>query len=151
MGRKVTRIFLRTLGILILVLFVLTGILYFAVQSPSFQTWAGQKATSYLSEELKSEVYVGRVELEFFTKVNLKGVMIRDKHKDTILHGDVMVNLRNFDLRHQKITLKTIALHNITAKLIKYNGENDFNYQYLVDYFESGNKDTTSGQGWDIK
>lgn len=151
MLRKVTRIFLKTLGILFLLFFVLSGILYFAVQSHSFQTWAGQKATAYLSDKLKSEVNVNLVELEFFSKVNLKGILIRDKHNDTLLSGDIQVNLHNFDLKNRKLTLKNISLHNITAKLIKYNGESDFNYQYLVDYFESSEKDTVSGPVWDVK
>ncbi len=150
MLRKVTRIFLRTLAIICLVLFSLLSILFVAAQSESFQTWLGKKTTAYLSEELKSEISIQSISLEFFSKVHLRGVLVRDLHKDTLLSGDILVNLRNFNWRHQKLTLKTIRLENLNAKLVKYKNEKDFNYQFLMDYFVSGKKDTVPSQSWDI-
>lgn len=150
MLRKVTRIFLRTLVIFCLVLFVLLGVLFFGLQSTTFQTWLGRKATSYLSTELKSEVSIKAISLEFFTKVHLRGVMIRDHHRDTLLQGDLLVNLRRINWRKQKVSIKTIRLENTTAKLIKYKNEKDFNFQFLVDYFDSGSSDTTTTNDWEV-
>lgn len=151
MLRKITRIFLKTLGA-VFGLLVLIGIfLYFGFQTYGFQTWLAQKAGGYLSGELNNTVKVSQVELEFFSKAELKGVIILDRHRDTILHGDIQVNIKHFNYERQKLDLGTITLKNATSKLIQYKGDTVFNYQFLVDYFDSGKKDTLhKKQGWDV-
>lgn len=151
MVRKVTRIFFKSLSALFLFLLIAGIGLYFAFQTYSFQTWLGRKAGSYLSSELQTRVEVSAVNLEFFSKADLKGIMILDQHKDTILHGDLRVDIKNFSLKKQTIVLNKITLKNVTSKLIKYKNDSDFNYQYLIDYFDSGSNDTTKKQGWDVK
>ena len=53
---KITRIILKTLLFSILSMLVLLIVLFFAAQTESFQTWAAQKATKYLSKELDVKV-----------------------------------------------------------------------------------------------
>ncbi|PBQ33579.1 hypothetical protein CNR22_17960 [Sphingobacteriaceae bacterium] len=150
MLRKVTRIFFKTSGLLLLfIILVVTG-LYFGVQTYSFQTWLGRKATSYLSSELQSEVYVNTIRLEFFSNANLQGVFILDKRKDTIFSGDILVDIKNFDFKNHSLRLDKITLKNATSKLIKYKGDSTYNYQHFIDYFDSGVADTTSKAEWDI-
>lgn len=152
MLRKITRILFKTLGMLLLFLMIVGVGLYFGFQTYAFQTWLGKRASSYLSSELHSTVEVNAVNLEFFSKANLKGVTILDLHKDTILQGDLLVNIKNFDYENQKLLLEKITLKNVTSKLIRYKNDKDFNYQFLVDYFDSGPSDTTAKkQGWDVK
>lgn len=152
MLRKITRIFFKTLGWLVLFVVLIGTALYFGFQTYTFQTWLGKRASGYLSDELHSTVKVSAVNLEFFRKANLKGVLILDRHKDTILHGDLLVDIKNFDYKNQRLLLDKIRLHNVTSKLIKYKGDSVFNYQFLVDYFDSGPRtDTIKRQGWDVK
>lgn len=150
MFRKVTRIFFKSLGVLLLfVILTVTG-LYFGFQTYAFQTWLGRKATGYLSSELKSKVYVNNISLEFFSKANLEGVFILDRHADTIFHGDILVDIKNFDYKNKKLRLDKITLKNSTSKLIKYKGDSTFNFQHLIDYFDSGVADTTSKNEWQV-
>lgn len=149
MGRKITRIILRSAGYLTLVLLVLLTVLYFAVQTYTFQTWLGNKAGSYLSSELNTTVRIKTVRLDFFSKAVLEGVFISDLHKDTLFYGNLEADIRNFDLQSQSVHLERIALKNSTAKVIRYNNESDFNFQFVADYFDSGKKDSTA-QGWDV-
>jgi hypothetical protein len=151
MLRKITRIFYRSLGILFLLLLFVFLVLFFAAQTYTFQTWLGSRASTWLSNELKTNVHVDRVELEFFKKASLEGVFLLDKHADTIIHGDIVADISNFNLRARTLNLDRIVLRNITSKLIKYKGEDDFNYQFLIDYFDSGKKDTTARQEWTMK
>lgn len=150
MLRKITRIFLKTLGVIFASLVLIGTALYFGFQTYGFQTWLAKKASGYLSSELHNTVQVSTVELEFFSKASLNGVTILDQHSDTILHGDLQVNIRRFNYEQQKIALGTITLKNATSKLIKYKTDTVFNYQFLVDYFDSGKKDTVKKQGWDV-
>jgi hypothetical protein len=151
MYRKVTRIFFKWLGMLLL-LILLAGIgLFFGIQSYSFQTWLGKKASNYLSSELNTKVYVDKINLEFFSKANLNGVLILDKHNDTIFNGDILVDVEKMDYKHEFLSIGKITLKNTTAKLIKYQGDTVFNYHYLIDYFDSGSKDSVSKPGWNLK
>lgn len=125
--------------------------LYFGVQTYTFQTWLGRKATNYLSSELESKIYVHNISLEFFSRANLEGVFILDKHKDTIFNGDILVDIKNFDYKNKTLRLDKITLKNTTSKLIKYKGDSTYNYQHLIDYFDSGVADTTSKSEWDVK
>ncbi len=151
MLRKVTRIFFKSLGYFFLFLFLLGIGLYFGAQTYTFQTWLGKKATDYLSDQFKSKVYVESINLDFFSKAHLRGVFILDKHNDTLLQGDVLVDIKTFDYKHEKLHLGKITLHNTTAKLIKYKGDSTYNYQHLIDYFDTGKKDTSSKASWDLK
>ena len=152
MLRKITRIFFKTFGAtLLLLIFIGTG-LYFGVRSYTFQTWLGKKASNYLSSELGNTISIKAIQLDFFSKAHVKGIIVLDKHLDTILHGDALLNIKRFNYKHQSLLLEKITLKDITAKLIMYKKDTVFNYQFLVDYFDSGKKDTTvKKQGWDVK
>lgn len=150
MLRKVTRIFLKSLGTLLLLLVLIGLALYFSFQTYGFQTWLGRQAGNYLSGELNSKVSVDAVNLEFFREAKLKGILVLDQRGDTLLHGNLSVNIRLFDYKQQKLDLEKITLQNITAKVIRYKTDSVFNYQFLVDYFAGGKKDTTHRQGWDV-
>jgi len=151
MLRKITRIFLKSLSVLLLFV-IFTGVfLFFGIQTYAFQTWLGKRAGSYLSSEFGSKVQIQKVNIEFFSKANLNGLIILDKHQDTIFSGDLLLDIKNFNYKKQTLLLKNITLNNVTAKLIKYRGDSIFNYTYLVNYFDTGTKDTSSKKGWDVK
>lgn len=153
MFRKVRRILLKSTGILLLILVLLGVGLYFAIQSYSFQTWLGHKTGNYLSEELGATVAIEKIKLDLFTRAELEGVFVTDKHKDTLLKGTVLVDIRDFDYKKQSLRLQKITLQNTDARLIKYKGDSTLNFQFLADYFGSNEKaDTiTTKNGWDIK
>lgn len=152
MVRKITRIFIKTLSRLLLVLFLLAIALYFCIQTYTFQTWLGHRAGEWLSKELNTEVSIEKINLDFFSKANLENVLVLDKHRDTILSANLLMNITNFDYKHQSFRLDKIVLKNAVSKVIKYKEDNDFNFQFLLDYFDSGKQDTTKhSQGWDVK
>ena len=131
---------------------ILLGVgLYFGIQTYGFQTWLAKRASNYLSSELNNTVEVKAVKLEFFSKAQLKGVTILDRHLDTLLNGDLLVNIKKFSYRQKKINFGKITLKNVTSKLIRYKGDSTFNYQFLVDYFDSGKADTSTSQPWNVQ
>src|SRR5690606_2109604 len=104
----------------------------------------------YLSSELETVIYIDKIEIKPFTKADLKGVHILDKKNDTLLSGNLLVDISRFNLRAQRLNLDKIVLRSVTSKLIKYQNDSVFNYQFLVDYFMSEKQDTTNKGGWDI-
>jgi hypothetical protein len=151
MFRKVKRIFFKTVGSLALLILLLAVGIYFGVQSYIFQTWLGKRAGNYLSDELKSKVYVDKIELDFFSKAYLKGILILDKHKDTLFSGDLDVLIQNFNFDEKKFDLKSVTLNNATSKIIQYKKDSLYNFDFIASYFTSSKKDTSKSTPWLIK
>ncbi|MDZ4665385.1 MAG: translocation/assembly module TamB domain-containing protein [Bacteroidota bacterium] len=138
---------------LTIVVVVLVTALFFLVQSPSFQTWLAQKASHYLEEELKTVVKIDAVELHFFKTAELKGVFMEDLHKDTLISGGrIFVELSSFNFSGQKINIKNITLSNTTAKLSIPKNDSVMNFQFVINYFDSGKKEKdTSSAPWNVR
>ncbi len=152
MLRKITRIFFKTLAVIFITVILLVIGFYFGIQSYTFQTWLGKKASIYLSSQLNTKVSIDAIRLDLFSKANLKGVFVLDQKQDTILYGNLNVDIKSFDYKNQKISLKKIELKNTISKLIKYKNSEDLNFQFLVNYFSSDKVTRTKikKKGWDI-
>jgi hypothetical protein len=150
MKSKITRIFFKSLGVISLVIIILLIGLYFSIQSYSFQSWLGKEATKYLSRELNSKIEIGSIQLDFFESATLNKIFILDKHHDTILYGDILIKIKDFDYKNKSITIQKITLKNINSKIIKYKKDVNYNYDFLINYFSSNNKKQTNSK-WNIK
>ena len=150
MKSKITRIFFKSLGAISLFIIILLIGLYFGIQSYSFQSWLGKEATKYISRELNSKVEIESIQLDFFESATLNKILILDKHYDTILYGDILIKINNFDYKNKSITIQKITLKNINSKIIKYKKDVNYNYDFLINYFSSNNKEQTNSK-WNIK
>ena len=151
MFRKIKRIFLKSVFVLFLSLLLLLGTLLIGIQTFGFQTWLAGRAASWLSSELHTTVHISRVELEFFRSANLRNILVLDKKKDTLLAGDLLLNVSGFNFTQQRLTFDRIILQNVTAKVVEYQGDSSFNYQFIADYFGGNDKKDTSANSWDLK
>lgn len=151
---KITRILGKTILFLTLFLVLTAGILFLALQTETFQTWAAHRVTGYLSSELGSRVEIGKLKFSLVKNVTLENVFLEDKHHDTLVSGkSITVNVKNFSYKHCKLDLDEATLQDIKVKLVKYKGEPDWNFQFLADYFDSGPKKTktdTTPSPWKI-
>ncbi len=139
---KITRLLLKTVLFLIILLLGLAISLFFIGQTETFQTWAAKKATTYLSKELGTKVEIDKVKINFIKNASLEGVLVGDKHGDTLVYGkSINLNVSGFDFELHKLSLDEVILNETKVKLLKYKNEDDFNFQFLADYFAP--KDTT--------
>ena len=147
---KVMR-FIRSLLLYFFVLIFAIGLLlFFIIQTSSFQTYLGNKATNWLSRELKTEVKIERINIDFFHALSLKGIFIKDLKNDTLLYAEqIQCDIKELNLKQRKIHLKKIELINATAKAITYKNDSLPNYQFLVNYF-SATADTAVSEPFDF-
>lgn len=130
--------------------FVLGFLLFFILQTSSFQTYLGTKATAWLSNELKTEVKVDKINIDFFSSLHLNGVFIKDLHHDTLLYIEKLsCDIKELNLKNKKIHLKQLVLQNGVVKSIVYKNDSVANYQFIINYF-SGPKDTTKSEPFDL-
>lgn len=117
------------------------------LQFDNCQTWIAQRLAAYLASELKTEVRIEKVSVQFISSVALKGIFIGDQHKDTLLYAEeLQITIRDISTSRRVLDLDKLKLKNARFKLIQYLGEEHDNLHFLVDYFSSNTKapaDTT--------
>jgi TamB, inner membrane protein subunit of TAM complex len=114
-------------------------ILHFAV----VQNWLVSGVTARLSKDLKTKVSINHVDLSFFNKMSLKGVLVEDQKKDTLLFaGAAEVNITDWFFFKDNATLKYIGLTDAVVNINRT--DSVWNYQFLIDYFAVPKKDTNS-------
>lgn len=133
-----------------LILLVLI-IFAFAIRTSWFQTYLAQQVATYLSNELQTEIAIEKVDIIFFDLVDIEGIYVEDKVEDTLLYSeDIRVNIGDFSLTKSFVDIDEVGLTNATVNLKKYKNDSTFNFQHLVDYFASSNKDTTASANFSV-
>ncbi len=114
----------------------------FAVQTAIVQNWLVDFATKKISNDLDSKVEIESVSFNLFNKANLNNVLILDKKADTILQaGSINLNITDWFFLKKNIELKYLGINNALIKMNRT--DSIWNYQYIVDYFASGNPSPT--------
>ncbi|MEO6550222.1 MAG: translocation/assembly module TamB domain-containing protein, partial [Ferruginibacter sp.] len=111
------------------------------------------KVTTVLSDKLHAKVRVKHINYHFFDKMSMKGMLIEDRQKDTLLYaGEARLNITDWFFLKDKATLKYVALDDATVNLQRT--DSVWNYQFLIDYF-AGPADSSAkkkgGIEFDIK
>ena len=122
----------------------------FLVRTSPVQTYLAKKATSYFSSELKTTVSIDRVSIVFFNKLVLDGINIEDRqHKKIIYAKSIFVTLKGINQIKKEIRLKKVKIENGIFNLNISKKTEDFNFQFIIDYFASQEK--TSSKPYTFK
>lgn len=128
------------------------GVSIFLLRSAKVQTFLTHKMASYYSDKLQTKVTVGAVDVEFFKKLVLRDVYVQDLHKDTLLFFNALkLDIEKFSFKENLLHVSELEFVNPTAKLILYKGENNFNFQFLVDAFSGNDTLSVNSAAWNLK
>ena len=123
---------------------VLLGIiasLFIAIQDPVFQKFTARYASGYLSEKTGGDIKVGRLLITPDFTVYLDDVVVRDLNDNDLANISTLRAKLDFsDLLDGDIHLESVKLRDTKANLIKYEGEDKFNFAFLVDAFKTDPK-----------
>lgn len=137
----------KTLAYIALSFIVLIILLYGVLSIPMVQRKLVDFALGELKTVLKTEVRIDGVSLRLFNHVNLKGVYIEDQAKDTLIYaGNLDVHVSPWSLLKNKLLINEIELEDVTANISQQTSQSDFNFQFIIDAFSSGDSiaaDTT--------
>ena len=124
----------------VVVLAIITS-LFIAVQDPIIQKFAVRFAGGYLSEKTGADIKVGRLVVTPDLRIFIDDVVVKDlKKNDLAKVGELRTKIDIGDLLEGKIHINNVEMRNIVANLIKYEGEDKFNFAFLAEAFPS---DTT--------
>jgi hypothetical protein len=124
------------LALILPVLFI-----WFTLQLTFVQNWIASTVSDKLSDNLKAKVSIQHIKYSFFDKMDLKGLLIEDRQKDTLLYaGSAKVNITDWFFLKTKATLKYVSLTDAVVNMQRT--DSVWNYQFLIDYFSSPKKTT---------
>lgn len=132
------KIFIRIVATLLL-LFILL-VLIFSI--PSVQTYFGTYATKKLNAQFGTNFNVEKVGLQFNGDIELKNILIKDHHNDTLiaikeLNSSILSFLK---IQESKLIFKDIDIYGLYFHIKTYKGESDSNLIVFIDRFEQGQK-----------
>jgi hypothetical protein len=125
---------------------------YLTLRSPVFQTYLANQATSYLSKELGAEISVEGVNINGFLDVVLENVSVKDKQNNQLLSSKrIIIDLNRISTSRRYLQIDKIRFDKASVNLIKYADQEDFNFSFLIAYFNKSNSnDTIQLPRWDV-
>jgi hypothetical protein len=138
--KKTYHIFIVTLAVLILSLTVI----FIIVRIPSVQTYLVRKVAGYISNEIKSTVSIGKVNISFFNKIELKEILIKDQHNDTLLYApSITAVIRQINFRNNTIKLgKVVVIKPVVCFITDSTGL--MNISWYLNLLQKPNDSTSS-------
>ena len=92
--------------------------------------------TNSISKQIGTEIKIDHVSFSLFNRMNLDGVLVRDKQKDSLLYaGHLKVRITDWFFFKNKIVLKYIGLEDAVVKLNRK--DSIWNYQFMANFFSS--------------
>jgi len=113
----------------------------FALRSSTVQTFLAQKATDFLSKELNTRVSIGKLDIVFIDRVDLKDFLLMNQDQsDTIANvGSLLVNINGFSNFKNQLKVDGITLERGVVKIEK-DTTGVMNLKFVLDYFKSDKK-----------
>ena len=120
---------------------------YFALQLPAVQTWLAHQLSDYLSKEWNTNVSIGKVRIDIWTRLYATDLYIEDQRGDSLLYIESLeADNYSYDDVSGKLVVNSLHLHSPYFNLVRHRQDSLLNYYFLVDYFES--TDTTQSESF---
>lgn len=115
---------------------------------PGVQTFFGKKATNFLHKEYGVELAIGKVGLTYTGGVDLKEVLAKDHHQDTLLYvKSIETSILNLpQIAKGNPVLGNVSIDELTLRMKMYAEESSDNLMTFIDKFESNQKSTSSNR-----
>ncbi|MBM3938091.1 MAG: hypothetical protein FJ333_05475, partial [Sphingomonadales bacterium] len=108
----------KFLLLMLLSFLLLTGSAVVLSRNHWVQNYLAQRLVNYLSEELKTKVELGYVEVDFLRNIRLERLRIYDQEKDTLIEiRQFQARLSNLDYKRKEVVLSDVRLYKGYLKL----------------------------------
>jgi len=147
-GRKILKIFLRSL----LVVLSLAALLIVLVYIPPVQQFIRKKAVSYLSEKLDTRVELGLIRIGWPADIMLENIYVEDRQKDTLLAAaSIKADISLMRLFKSELQFERIELSGITGEIKRVMPDTLYNFQFIIDAFASETPEPASADSSTFK
>ena len=104
------------------------------------QTKLGRYFTNKINKDFGTNLTIKKVDFSFLGSVKLRGIEIRDHHKDTLIFVDKLTTsvLNARKILNNEVYLGPIYLEDAYYHMKTYKGEEDDNMAVFIDSFDDG-------------
>ncbi|MDR4987945.1 MAG: translocation/assembly module TamB domain-containing protein [Bacteroidales bacterium] len=136
---------------LLLMVLLVPVMLYGLLHTRVLQTWVLNRITSYVSNELQTEITVGNLEFKPFRSLLLSEVNIKDQSDGDLLFVDeIAVDIGRLSLRHNVLYVKEIRLDQALIRLTRDDPYENFNFRFIFDYIEQNQDSNRRAGKWHL-
>ena len=127
--------------------FAIIATLFVGIQDPIIQKFAVRFVGGYLSEKTGADIKVGRLVVTPDFNVMIEDAVVKDlRNNDLANIYRLRAKIYVTELLEGKIHFGRVLLRDTKANLVQYEGEDFFNFQFLADFFSSGNEKEKSAK-----
>ncbi|MEO5966621.1 MAG: hypothetical protein ABIP69_00040, partial [Ferruginibacter sp.] len=106
------------------------------VNLPPVQTWLVSQVAESFSKKLNTKVSIKKIDISFFNKLLLRDLLIEDQSKDTLVFaGTAKLSITDWFIFKDKAEIKYLGLDDAVVKMNRT--DSVWNYQFLIDYFDT--------------
>ncbi len=135
----------KIIVILYIVLLCLPAGLIMLIRTPLIQHFLVHRTAQYFSEELNTDVKIGSLSLSFYLDIVIEDLHISDLHDKTLTTIDkLVVGFEDISFSDKILFFKKAIIIAPKFHLSRYEGEDESNLQFILDYFAPEKKDTTT-------
>jgi translocation and assembly module TamB len=133
-----------------LLLIIGAGVVW--LQTASGQDWLTQRAVVYLRQKLQTRVEVNQARFSLPDWIELRGVYIEDRQRDTLLAGGKLhVDLDVWGLLQKRVGINEIQLEDIRLKVHRTLPDTTFNFDFITKAFASDTPSDTTAAPLDMR
>ncbi len=130
--KKSAVIFLYILGF---VLILIIGLFIF-INTNSGKKFIKNKVQNYLAGKLKTKIEIGSIDYSLPKWIELKGIYLEDKKKDTLLYGEqISIDIDMLKLISGNTYIRKLQFKNIYANIYRTSNDSLFNYNFITAAF----------------
>ena len=142
------KIIVKKIGKILLWVFISIIALIFLILTllmiPSVQTFIAQKAAGFLSEKMQTEVYIGKLRIDFNLDINLEDIRLNDRHGNNLISAKKgSLSFPSFKTKDANIEIRNIVLEEPNVILRRYESDTALNIQFFIDFVRPKEKSLT--------
>jgi uncharacterized protein involved in outer membrane biogenesis len=117
------------------------------------QNFARGKIQDYLGSKLHTKLTIGKLSVDFPKNILLKNIYLEDQHKDSMLYAGLLnLDVNLWALFNHKVVVNGIHLDKWTFNMQRTLTDSNFNYDFIIKAFSSGQADheksTAGNSSW---
>ena len=122
-------------------------LLLFLIRFSFFQNKISKEVTNYLSNEINSEIRIGKVSINGFTNFQLNQIFVPDLNGDTVLFvPKVVVDIQDVNWLDRKFIINQVIFKDAQIVLRKNPGKKKYEIEFLLNSFKKNQRESKDYQ-----
>lgn len=124
---------------MVIISFIIT--LFIGIQDPIIQSFVVKMAGGYISQKTGADIKIGQLVVTPSMSIKISDLQVKDlKDHNLISFKSLKVTPNLNDFGEKNIHIKSIEIDSLSGSLIRYNGDDKFNFKFLAELFGSNKK-----------